>query len=315
LIYLPFIAGNITLQKFLIIQAGALGAALVAAILVILTAIGFQKQPKKTIDLKAFRSVIPFSVLVFLMAVHNRADAFLLERLHPDGAYEAGIYAAAYRLLDAALMPGNLLIAFLLPYMARRFANQLSLTEVVLNTRHFLLILAIGVSVFCFFMAPWLQALLYKHPVTYSAEVLQLTIAAMIGFTLVQVYGTVLTATGAVSFFARIILCSVVLNVGLNLLLISHLGARASPVAAIVSQYGCGVYLFFYVHRKFKIPMHMRSIKYYGLAAICCIALLLLGRQYHISPWVLMPAYLVMGLMLLYLLLKPVILKPAAPLN
>ena len=50
---------------------------------------------------------IPYATLVFLMAVHTRADTILIERMSgPDSKNFAGIYAAAYRLLDVGNMFG-----------------------------------------------------------------------------------------------------------------------------------------------------------------------------------------------------------------
>ena len=47
------------------------------------------------------RKSFPFALLVLLMASYNRIDPLLLSWLHPHGTYQAGIYAGAFRLLDA----------------------------------------------------------------------------------------------------------------------------------------------------------------------------------------------------------------------
>src|SRR5690606_11604606 len=116
-IYLPFIAGSITLQKFLVTQVVSLSVALMIAIIILASVkISFEKTNPQHFNLQLFHAAIPFALLVFVMSVLNRIDGFLLERLHDNGNYEAGIYAAAYRLLDAFLMPGHLVIAILLPF-------------------------------------------------------------------------------------------------------------------------------------------------------------------------------------------------------
>ena len=62
----------------------------------------------------------PYAVLVLLMTFYNRIDGVMLERMLPfrEGAVEAGIYASAYRLLDAANMIAFLFAGLLLPIFA-----------------------------------------------------------------------------------------------------------------------------------------------------------------------------------------------------
>ena len=77
------------------------------------------------------------------MSVHFRADGFLLERVHPNGAHEAGIYAAAYRLLDASNMVGYLIASFFMPFIARLWSENQALEKTILKTRHLQLMFAV----------------------------------------------------------------------------------------------------------------------------------------------------------------------------
>jgi len=63
----------------------------------------------------------PFAVLVLLMTFYNRIDPVMIERLLPDklGDEQAGIYASAYRLLDASNMIAYLFSVLLLPLFFR----------------------------------------------------------------------------------------------------------------------------------------------------------------------------------------------------
>src|SRR5690606_11979448 len=125
----------------------------------------------KHLNVQLFKAAFPFALIVFLMSVHNRLDGFLLERLHPDGNYETGMYAAAYRLLDAFLMPGNMVMAILLPFVARQFEQRKVFVDFVLNVRHFLMMLTAGIITIGFVLAPWIQNLLYEHDPVYGATV------------------------------------------------------------------------------------------------------------------------------------------------
>lgn len=65
------------------------------------------------------RKSAPFALLVLLMASYNRLDSVLLQHLLPNGTSQAGIYAGAFRLLDALTMIAYLVSVLLLPIYAK----------------------------------------------------------------------------------------------------------------------------------------------------------------------------------------------------
>ena len=146
-------------------------------------------------------TVLPFAIILFLMSIHIRLDGFLLERLHHDGAHEAGIYAAAYRLLDASNMVGYLIASFFMPFIARLWSEGKPLQDLILQTRHLQLMFAITIVVSRIMLAPSLQQILYHRNDAYGIQVFQWCLPALIGYGLTQVYGTVMTATGSIVAF------------------------------------------------------------------------------------------------------------------
>jgi O-antigen/teichoic acid export membrane protein len=220
------------------------------------------------------------------MSVHFRLDGFLLERLHPDGATEAGIYAASYRLLDAANMVGFLFASFLLPYIARQWRNGDDINMVVLNTRHFLLLFSAGISSFIVFFAPQVQQLLYELPAGKASTVMQFCLPALLGYSLVSIYGTVMTATGHIYAFCMITFIAVLLNVTLNVLLIPSLGATACCIAALASQSASGIATLLYCRYRLGLQVHYQSLLIYTfITAVLCV-FFYYGRD-SISPWLL----------------------------
>lgn len=305
-IYLPFVAGTISLNSFLMIQVLSLAVAVLAAVMILFyLKLSFTPIKWTNLNRGLLSAALPFAILVFLMSVHNRADGFLLERLHANGNYEAGIYASAYRLLDAFLMPGNLMIAFLLPFIAKKMAKQTSFSALVLNVRHFLLMLTVGVISIGFMLAPWLQNLLYNHDATYGANVLQLTLFSMSGYTLIQVYGTILTASGKLRHFVMAISITVILNLGLNLIMIPQMGAKGSALAAIISQNLCGLFLAFVVSRKYHLPIDKRSIMVYFFSVLTYVAVLQTGLYWQINEWLLILICVIAGTLIVLFSKKP----------
>ena len=210
-----------------------------------------------------FRQAFPYALIVALMSAHYRMDGFLLERIHPNGAHEAGIYASAYRLLDAANMAGFLLASFLLPFTARHYADNKLISSVVTNSRHVLVLFAIWLAASAWFYPDWLQHILYHRSDPYASKVLQWCLTALVGYSLFQVYGTVLTATGQIGLFTRIVFLVLLLNLSLNAWLIPRGGALGAAGTAIISQLTGGLLAMFAARKKCSISLHGRSALMY----------------------------------------------------
>ncbi len=77
-------------------------------------------------DVAVLKSIIitglPFALVAFAMTLYWRIDSVLIERLLPDGAMQAGIYAQAFRLFDAIAMFPVMFGGLLLPIMSKELA-------------------------------------------------------------------------------------------------------------------------------------------------------------------------------------------------
>lgn len=283
---IPSAFGTITIERFLQVQTICTGLAMLSAAGIVLRrGIGFSVFNNSVLDFKILKPALPFAIIVLLMSVHYRLDGFLLERLHPNGAYEAGLYAGAYRLLDAANMIGFLVASFLLPFLAKQWSEKKNINDVVLLSRNLLIGFSLFISITTIFLAPWIQQLLYHNNNAAAITLLQYCLPALAGYSLVQVYGTVMTATGHIVPFCYIVLSSVVLNVILNLLLIPGHGAKGSCIAALVSQAYCGLTTLTYCRLKLKIPVQFRSLLVYVLLGALLCGFFYFCRSVTFSKW------------------------------
>jgi len=238
--------------------------------------------------LRLLKSSAPFFLIVLLMATHYRLDGFLLERLHKDGARQAGIYAAAYRLLDAGNTVGYLCASFLVPFVARHRQETKRVENVVLLLRHVLLFIAIVAATFSFGFAPWLQAALYHTNDAFNSRVIALCVAVLPAYYLVHVYGSVLTAAAAFRPFIFSLLLAVAINIALNIILIPSLGALGCCIAALASQYSCALLLFLSASQKLSLRY---GAKWFGLYTSCVVAfwlLFFLLKNYGNAVWIIL---------------------------
>ncbi|RYY63323.1 MAG: polysaccharide biosynthesis protein [Chitinophagaceae bacterium] len=252
------VAGGITLHRFLWIQCASTALALLVAIV---QARRFHESTPSTHSGAALiRQSAPFILLILLMGIHTRLDAFLLERLHPFGPLQAGIYAAAYRLLDAGNTVGYMTAAFLVPFAARHLADTPLIDSTTLRLRHGLLLAACGFVALCCAFAPQIVAVLYHTNDAYTARVLAACVAVLPAYYGIHIYGSLLTAAGRFRYFNGAVLGSVLLNTALNLWLIPRLGALGCCYAALASQYACAAALFVGAQKHFALRLHPVSL-------------------------------------------------------
>lgn len=257
LLYGPF-AGSFTLHRFLWIQCGATALALLIALW---QARRFHEGPEQAQPGSAlFRQSAPFVLLILLMGIHTRLDAFLLERLHFHGSLEAGIYAAAYRLLDAGNTVGYMTAAFLVPFAARHLSDRALIDATTLRLRHGLLAAALGFTALCAAFAPQVMHLLYHSNDAYSPRVLVACVAVLPAYYGIHIYGSLLTAAARFRWFNATVAGSVLLNTALNLYLIPRWGALGCCWAALASQYACAAALFVGAQRHFGLRLHPVSL-------------------------------------------------------
>jgi O-antigen/teichoic acid export membrane protein len=131
------------------------------------------------------------------------------------------------------------------------------------------------VSITGFYNAEWLHDLLYTSEDTDAAMIMRWCLPALIGYSLVQVYGTVMTATNQLIAFSVIILSSLILNIVLNFILIPRLGALGCCYAAIASQLSCGMAAMIFVKQKTNVAIRFKTILIYVFIAA------LIGAVYY----------------------------------
>lgn len=298
-IYLPYLFGGISLQRFLLVQAATLAAADLAAFFIIYRK-GLLPQDAPKEDLwPVLKAMLPFTLILLLMALHYRLDGFLLERLHPNGAYEAGVYAASYRLLDAANVVGYLAASFLVPFVARNAQDPPRIGQALLYVRHGLMAAAVLAACFCAVFAPWVMRLLYHTDNAYHAEVLRWCVASLPGYMLVHVYGSALTATRRFKSFLSILLLCACINTAANIYFLPKYGAIAACVAALVSQSLCGLLCFFSAAGQMRIGYHWRSMWIYLLGGGGVLGVLYVSGMALLNVWIILAVAVLAALLVL----------------
>lgn len=181
----------------------------------------------------------PYAVLVLLMTFYNRIDGVMLERILPfrEGANQAGIYASAYRLLDASNMIAFLFAGLLLPIFARMIKLKQNVEEMVRLAFSLLVVPAFVVAITCFFFSKDIMGLLYNgNHVKESSDVFKILICCFVPISTTYIFGTLLTANGNLKQLNIMASLGMTLNIILNIILIPRYEAVGSAISSITTQ-------------------------------------------------------------------------------
>jgi len=188
---------------------------------------------------KILKQSLPFALLALFTSLHNRIDSVFLERLLPDeiGANQAGIYASAFRLLDAAMIIAYLFSVLLLPMFSRMIAQKESIIGLLKTASSLIFMYGIVLASASFFYSEPLMNLLYHNHVKQSSEVFSILMLSIAPLSATYIFGSLLTAKGELKKLNLIAITAIFINVGLNLLLIFKWQAVGSAVASLCTQF------------------------------------------------------------------------------
>lgn len=227
----------VTIEWFVIIQTFSYLVNLILILIVMFVKTGSIKLVfNRILSVEILKASLPFALLIFLMSVYSRVDSVMIERMLPLGRYYAGIYAQSFRILDAANMLSILFAGLLFPMFSSLLGKSEDITPLMKLSFHLLWVIAIAFSLGCFFYSQPVIQTLYKEGNIYSANVFSILILCFIPLSVINIYGTLLTAGGNLKILNIIAVTSVFCNIGLNLLLIPSFFAIGAAISGLITQ-------------------------------------------------------------------------------
>lgn len=272
LLWADYFGGRFEIEWFVYAQFWAyFVTGLVAFVLVLVKAQFFRIK----IDWKLFRIILreslPFALLVLLMSFYYRLDSVMIERMLEDGEKEAGIYAQAYRILEAFNMFGYLFAGLLLPIFSRMLKKKESVAQLVKTAFNLIFVPAVAAATVALLYPGEIMDWLYVKNAMASAEVFSVLMLSFIAIALTYIYGTLLTANGSLKQLNIISVIGLLLNLSFNAWLIPSYGAYGAAVATLVTQ-------FFVILAQIIVAKQLLNMKYKPsfilkhtfLLLICC---------------------------------------------
>ncbi|MEY4902651.1 MAG: hypothetical protein RLZZ292_466 [Bacteroidota bacterium] len=198
----------------------------------------------------------PYALIALLMTLYTRSDSVLLERLLPDGKMQTGIYASAYRLLDALNSIGLLFGGLLLPMFAKTASSAQengtdtsAFKQLLHLSLRLVLVGGITVVIAIYSYQQEISHFLYHQATDVWGRCLGVLILSFIPICFMYVAGALLTAKDCIWEMIRIFALSAILNIGLNYFFILHYQAEGAALATVLTQFFVASALAYQMYR------------------------------------------------------------------
>jgi O-antigen/teichoic acid export membrane protein len=246
----------------------------------------FKWHLNKAFSLMILKKSLPFAILTLLMSFYNRIDSVMLERMLPTGVgdVQSGVYAQAFRLLDATNMIAFLTAGMLLPIFSRMLKYKEPVEALVKLISTLLLAPAIVIGVGCLFYSTELMQMLYPQHANETAEIYAMHLEEssrifsflMMSFVAVSttyIYGTLLTANGNMKHLNMMAASGMIMNILLNYFLIPKYQALGSAFSSMTTQYLTAIIQVIIAQRIFKFKVNWRLINTFIMFCFGVIAI------------------------------------------
>jgi len=228
---------DFTIEYFVLAQTiSYVATAIIAFIIVIGKTGSISFKFELPFSLSMLRSSFPYAMLVLLMTVYSRVDSVVIERILPNGDVAAGIYAQAFRLIDAANMFPFLFASLLLPIFSRMIKNSTKISSFVGFSLVLLLVPVVSFSIPTFAFRGHIMDILYHEHAVYSSDILGVLMGSFIFIAMGYVFGTLLTAKGELKTLNYISFAAVVLGISVQLFLVKRFGILGAAYGNLITN-------------------------------------------------------------------------------
>jgi len=231
--------GVFKIEWFIYSQTLAYLSTLVITFLILFRKLDFFKiRFDRKFFIAFFKQSYPYALLILLMSFYNRVEPIMLERLLPEsiGASQAGIYAQAYRILDASSQFSMLFAALLLPMFAKMIKQKEEVGKLVQLSFSLIITPALILAILSFFYSSDIMNLMYHEHVDISAKLLGVLMLGFVFISTTYIFGTLLTANGSMKQLNIMASFGMLFNIGINFYLIPNFMAEGASYSSLLTQ-------------------------------------------------------------------------------
>lgn len=223
------------------------------------------------------RQTLPFGLLMLVFALHYRIDVVLLDWFR--GARDVGLYAAAYRFLDAVVMLAAALGSPLFPRLSALVAHAPDRARTLLeDVWRPLLGIGLPLTLATMVLADDLVLALFGAEFAEAGALVRVLIAAALPLLWVTVANHAVIASDRTWALTGVYAASAVVDVVGMTLLAPTLGARGACLVTLVSEWLTLVAVVVLVRRTLGVSFDLAGVWRYGVASALMLGVLVAVR-------------------------------------
>ena len=228
----------------------------------------------------------PFAWMTILYSANERIDMIMIHELH--SAYETGIYNAAYRILDAAMMYLWVILPFFFAKLAHFDSTDEEKDKLINNGTAITATPLIILSVFSFFYGENLFFMFSQskpEDIIYMKEYFIILSTSLLIHGFFAILSTYLTSNGHTRFVNKMIFISILLNLTLNYFFIPQFGGKAAAITTLISSSFLSFSYISYIKRRTNIKFPLKTwgiLLFISLAGFCTYSI---GELIHLH-WI-----------------------------
>lgn len=287
LLWSSFFNIKFSVEHFVLAQTVSYLATAIIAFAVVVGKTGyFSFKLDFPFTLSMLRNSFPYALLVLLMTVYSRIDSVIIERIVPNGDVAAGIYAQAFRLLDAANMFPFLFASLLLPIFSRMIKNNQQLNSFVGFSAVLLIVPVISFAVPTFVFRNHVMDILYHEHTAYSSNVLGVLMGSFIFIAFGYVFGTLLTAKGELKYLNYISAAAVIISICTQFILVKNYSVIGAAYGNLITNGFVAILSIWIAFKLFRFNLSKSNmLKFSGFVLSTITITLLFYFIWENSSW------------------------------
>ncbi len=299
LLWFNFFEGLFTIEWFIYSQTVAYFLTLLIAIIAVLNKSG---KLRLNWNLPFFiliaKKSMPFALLVLIMSFYNRIDPVLLKKMLPSpmGEEQAGVYAQAFRLLDAGQNFALLFAVLLLPIFSKMLALKQSIGKLIKLSASIIISGSVVIAITSLFFAKDIMLLMYTISpgeteihyllrIDQSATIFQLLMFSFVSISSNYIFGTLLTANNSLVHLNIVAFIGLIINLSLNLLLIPYYQSIGSAWASLTTHGITAILQLIIVIKLFKLKINYGLIFRFIILLVLMITIGYIITEYSSMSW------------------------------
>ena len=228
-------------------------AAIIAVIVALILVYKAGLKIKLSFSIGGLKNMImatyPYALLLLFSSAYNRVDGVMLDHLLTDGKNEAGLYASAYRFIEAGNMVGFLFASLLLPMITDLMSRKENYSKLFSFSYRLLALIGAIIASICIIYADQIYQFIYVDKYEGASYLLSILMLSFIPVSLSHCFGSYLIAKEDLKGINTIFLIGLIINLILNYNLIPTFKAEGAAYATVATQtflfIGMALYILF----------------------------------------------------------------------